>query len=118
MRRMLGERPALASDPPVVVEIRRAVLARDLKAATETWIVIDETVETDDRDVRVLGLLVELARIGRIGIQHREPGVGRAKLLARVSDRERRRLAAPHPRQRLQRLAFFAPRSDWKRTTR
>ena len=53
MRRMLGERLALgaASDPlAVVVEIRRAVLARDVEPPAELRLVIDETVQTDERD--------------------------------------------------------------------
>jgi hypothetical protein len=71
---MLGERLALgaASDPPVVVEIRHAVLARHVEITAELGIVIEQAIETDDRDVGVLPLLVELLR-GSGPSSNREP---------------------------------------------
>jgi hypothetical protein len=55
----------------VLVEIRHAVLSRDVEPATELRIVVDQTVQTHEGDPEIVGA-VNLIRIWRVAEQHAE----------------------------------------------
>ena len=85
----------VAHNPLAVLEVRYAVLASDVEAATDLRVVVEQAAEMDDGDPRIIRAF-DLVRVRRVVKQHRESRVSRPHQLSLEADRERRGLRTPH----------------------